>query len=632
MEIDPALQAILDRRMIAAKRSDVVALRRCANELAQLGTEEGELLSIGTHGVIANIAGDFKTAVELLTQALHGHQRSGNTRWIAGSSQNLANAYRHSGDLARALELYHQALDLFQQIDEPMGLAMCSMSVAALYRQQGHYPEAIEQLQRAMRFFEDQKDDDALSLIYGNLSGCYLDVGEYDLASTYMYKSLDIRSTIDDPIGLAKIYHALGSLSAHLRDTTAALEWYTQALEIYRTSGDQHSASMCHAHIGGQYVHLHRYDDAERVLLAGYDLAKQSNALPMVLEIAAQLCDVYGSLNQLDKVDEILERHADDWPKNEEHHAVSLRIRGELCRERGQYDEAQAFFERVLEYQHRTGRRSRESGVHGLIKQIARLKGDFDLYLKHQEAEQAIESEIRSDDLKKKLAVQSKQREIDSAQQEAEKHRALLYGALPREIADRMLAGEDVSGDHYDHSSVLFLDIVGFTHLSSTIPANEVVRFLDGIFLACDRICAQHGVTKIKTIGDSYMAVAFPSAGAASSEHRIANVAREIQQHEFMAPNGAKVLLRIGVHSGPVVAGVIGSDRLQYDVWGDTVNVASRMESTCEPGRIHVSEAFASAYRADLELYAAGAGGLSPRGTIEVKGRGRMSTWWLERA
>jgi len=632
METDPALQAILDRRMTAMKRNDVPALQRCADELKQLGTEEAELLSIATHGVIANITGDFKRAIELLTHARQGHQRSGNIQWIAGSSLTLANTYRLSGDLNRALELYHQAVDLFQQIDERLGLAMCSISLGALFRQQGNYPEAIEHLQRAMQFFMDQQDDDTLSMIYGNLSGCYLDVGEYDLASTYMYKSLDIRSTIDDPIGLAKVYHGLGSLSAHLRDNRAAMEWYTQALDIYRTSGDQHTASMCLAHIGGQYIHLKRFDEAERALLEGYELAKLSNALPMVLEIAERLCDVYGSLNQLDRVDEILERHADDWSTYPDHYAASLRIRGELCRERGEYNEAQAYLEQVLEYHQQTGRRTLEAGVHALIKLIAKLKGDFDLYLKHQEAEQAIENEIRSDDIKKKLAVQSKQREIDSAQQEAEKHRALLYGALPREIADRMLAGEDVSGDHYDHASVLFLDIVGFTHLSSTIPANEVVRFLDSIFLACDRICAQYGVTKIKTIGDSYMAVAFPSAGAASCEERIANVAREIQQHGVVAPNGEHVQLRVGVHSGPVVAGVIGSERLQYDVWGDTVNVASRMESACEPGRIHVSEAFATAYRADLEKRAAGAGGLSPRGSIEVKGRGMMNTWWLEGA
>ena len=600
MTVDPKIQEILDRRLIAVKRSDVAELRRCADDFAQLGTEVGEVLSKGTHGVIANILGDLKRSQELFEYTRREHQRLGNVSWAAGASLGLANAYRQSGDVNKALELYHEALDGFQQTNELMGQAMCSVSISIVHRNQGDYPLAIEQLQRALQYFMDQHDEDGLVLIYGNLSGCYLDVGEYDLASTYMYKTLDLRSKIDDPIGLAKTYHGLGSLSVHLRDSEAALEWYEQALALYRAAGDQYTASMCLAHIGGQYALLKRYDDAEHALLEGYELAKNSNALPQVLEVAERMCDVYGSQGQYDRVEEVLDRHADDWAKDEEHHAGSLRIRGELCRERGQYDDAQAYFEQVLEYHRRTGRRSREANLHDMIKQIAKLKGDFDLYLQHQEAEQKIEKEIRSDDLKKKLAVQSKQREIESAQAEAEKHRALLYGTLPREIADRMLAGEDVSGDHYDHAAVLFLDIVGFTQLSSTIPANEVIRFLDRIFMACDRICASHGVTKIKTIGDSYMAVAFPSPGAASCEERL------------------------------VLAGVIGREGLQYDVWGDTVNVASRMESTCEPGRIHVSEAFADAYRADLEKRAAGAGGLAPRGSIEVKGRGTMNTWWLE--
>ena len=630
MEATPEIQEIIDRRFEAMKRSDVPALRRCVDDLAAIGTEVADLVKNVTEGMIANILGDLPTSIELLTHARSEFQRLGSIRFASGAALTLGNSIRESGDLNKALELYNEALDGFTQIDEPVGIAMCAVSTSIIYRHQGNYPEAIELLQRTLQYFTDQQDNNGLALIYGNLSGCYLDVGEYELANTYMYKTLDLRSTIDDPIGLAKTYHSLGALSVHLGDDDAGLEWYEKALDLYRTGGDQLTTAMCLTHLSSQYLRRQRYDDAEQALQEAYSLAKKSKALPEVLEVAGQLCDLYGTQGQFDKVDDVLDRHADDWAKSERQYLVSLRIRGELCRERGQYDEALSYFHQVLENHQQAGRRSREANTHGMIKQIAKLKGDFDLYLKHQEAEQQIESEIRSDQLKKKLAVQSKQREIESAQQEAEKHKALLYGALPREIADRMLKGEDVSGDHYDHAAVLFLDIVGFTDLSAEIAANEVVRFLDTVFLECDRICAENGVTKIKTIGDSYMAVAFPSPGAASCEERLATVARAIARHSFATASGRPVQLRIGLHSGPVVAGVIGNERLQYDVWGDTVNVASRMESTCEPGRIHVSEAFATAYQDDLAERAADTGGLAPRGEIDVKGRGAMNTWWLE--
>ena len=154
------------------------------------------------------------------------------------------------------------------------------------------------------------------------------------------------------------------------------------------------------------------------------------------------------------------------------------------------------------------------------------------------------------------------------------------------------------------------------------------------MFTKCDAICAKHNVTKIKTIGDSYLAVAFPSDGDAAQ--RAAHSAIEMMNitlNESLnkALNKALVEFRIGIHCGPITAGVIGTARMQYDVWGDTVNVASRMESTSEPGRIHISEAFARL----LPATSSGDSFERPlqvleRGEIDVKGKGMMKTFWLE--
>jgi class 3 adenylate cyclase len=207
---------------------------------------------------------------------------------------------------------------------------------------------------------------------------------------------------------------------------------------------------------------------------------------------------------------------------------------------------------------------------------------------------------------------------------------------------------------------VIFLDIVGFTTLSEQLSSAEVVLLLESVFTALDNVCKKHDVVKIKTIGDSYMAVAFPQ-GSSSSEQRAANTVphsvRNDNAHVFssasaaldmlhavshiVSPTGSPVEVRLGVHCGAVTAGVIGKERLQYDVWGDTVNVASRMESSGEPGRIHVSKAFADALNTSppspLSSVRGGTSSRFPvpcslreRGAIEIKGKGLMKTYWLE--
>jgi class 3 adenylate cyclase len=221
-----------------------------------------------------------------------------------------------------------------------------------------------------------------------------------------------------------------------------------------------------------------------------------------------------------------------------------------------------------------------------------------------------------------------------------------------------------VSGDRFEHAAVLFADVVGFTTHSSSMDPTDVVALLEHMFSAFDAICDQHGVTKVKTIGDAYMCfkgdvggsdnawalaqvalamqrtpLFWPSNVAHEVAHEVAhnvahNVAHEVA-HNVDHNVAHKVLLRIGLHLGPATAGVIGTQRLQYDVWGDTVNVASRLESSCEPGRIHVSEAFANDLReafvipnpegvSDLHL--------ELRGEVELKGKGLVKTFWLTSA
>jgi adenylate cyclase len=217
---------------------------------------------------------------------------------------------------------------------------------------------------------------------------------------------------------------------------------------------------------------------------------------------------------------------------------------------------------------------------------------------------------------------------LNSTQQALDKESArsesLLLNILPKSIAERLKHSTELIADRAPEVSIIFADLVGFTEMSRRMDAGQLVSMLNEIFLGFDRAAKRLGLEKIKTIGDAYMVVAGVPEPRADHVQAAAEMALAMQMHaEGLSSRHPDLRLRIGIHTGPVVAGVIGENKFSYDLWGDNVNVASRMESHGLPGRIHVSEAFARAARDKWHFEA--------RGLIDVKGQGPMNTFFLSR-
>jgi len=206
---------------------------------------------------------------------------------------------------------------------------------------------------------------------------------------------------------------------------------------------------------------------------------------------------------------------------------------------------------------------------------------------------------------------------------EQEKSDRLLLNVLPQAIAERLKQDQSIIADTFAEVTVLFADIVGFTQISSQISPPELVSLLNEIFSTFDRLAQKHGLEKIKTIGDAYMVVGGLPMPRIDHAEAIAQMALDMQQAitEFSDTHDRNFSIRIGINSGPVVAGVIGIKKFIYDLWGDTVNTASRMESHGLPGCIQVTSA---TYQRLQDKYL-----LESRGTIEVKGKGEMNTYFL---
>jgi len=225
--------------------------------------------------------------------------------------------------------------------------------------------------------------------------------------------------------------------------------------------------------------------------------------------------------------------------------------------------------------------------------------------------------------LEKKRLHDRERIHLEALRTERDRSERLLLNVLPRAIADRLKDAQTTIADSFSEVSILFADIVGFTQLASRVPPGEVVGVLNDIFSDFDALLDRHGLEKIKTIGDAYLVAGGVPTPCPDHAAAVAEMALDMCESldRFNLRTGASFAMRVGINSGPVVAGVIGTHKFIFDLWGDAVNIASRMESHGEPGRIQVSEAtwqlLGDRYR------------FEERGVIEVKGKGLMRTFFL---
>ena len=237
----------------------------------------------------------------------------------------------------------------------------------------------------------------------------------------------------------------------------------------------------------------------------------------------------------------------------------------------------------------------------------------------------------------------------------AEKKRsdALLLNILPEEVAEELKSKGETAAKLIDQVTILFTDFKGFTTLSERMGPQELVRDLNECFSAFDRICVRHNVEKIKTIGDSYMAAG--GLPRTNSTHAVDVINAALEMRDFIAEGKAKKAaaglpffeIRIGVHTGPVVAGIVGVKKFQYDIWGDTVNIASRMESSGEVGQVNISEATYALVKnavkvngewsmanthSPTSIHHSPAFTFTPRGKVQAKGKGEMEMYFVNRS
>jgi adenylate cyclase len=569
--------------------------------------------------LLTSISGRYNTVdpdegIKYGLQALALAQELGWKRGIAGANTSLGSDYQYKSDYPKAFEYDFKALHIYEESRDKRGVANLTRNIATIYQYEKIYTKVLEYELKALKIFEEIDDKQGISSTLSNIGIYYFFQHDYHKALEYDFKALKI---CQDNGLLSNVAAGLGNVGdayLHLGDYANALEYSFKSLSLFEQLGDKYGRAIDLGNIGEIYLAAAKDSTRSTTTDSVARFGKTANLRRAIVYLDKSI-SASKEIDQLDNIIEFSEYLSEAY---------------ELS---GKYKEALAFY-----------------------KQYTKVNDSVysaDNSMKIKQSEHIHELELKDKDIQiAKLAVAKKQNERVLfiagicllliiigivlknfiSQKETnkllklEKKRSddLLLNILPEEVANELKATGGAAVKHFEHVSVLFTDFVNFTEAGERMSPEQLIDELHICFKAFDGIIDKYNIEKIKTIGDAYLAVAgLPVEDPGHAEH-IVKAAIDI--NTFMNNRREKIgnktfEVRIGIHSGSVVAGIVGVKKFAYDIWGDTVNTASRMEQNSEPGKINISEV---TYELVKDKFVC-----TFRGEIAAKNKGNMKMYFV---
>jgi len=450
--------------------------QRSLKMYAEISDRLGIAQAHGDIGSICLESGDIERAHEFLQRALALHGELDNTKGRAAMYSSLGNLYRMTGDFTRSLENHYKALELNEELGYDGGIAMSLSNLGMIYSAIGDYPQSIDFGQRALALNEELGQRSGMARTNTNIGNVYSRIGNHTLALEYHKRSLDLSRELGLRRSEAVALGNIGVTYAEMEDIDSALDYFRQSVELNESLGEGYTDTLSYLNLAVLLIDLGSIDEAQQILE----------------NLSAKTISDPTALMQLEECHAMIEEHHGNLDK-----AVLMIMQALATAEKHSIPRQQAVF-------------------HFRLRDLAKKRNDFAGYIEHNDAYTRIIEEINGKETATKLAMQeaertmAKERERERIERERianerEREQAILYSTLPKHIADRVIRGESVN-DHIDNASVIFVDIVGFTTLSSTLTSQEIASLLDAVFGICDDVCSNNATTRIKTIGDSYMA------------------------------------------------------------------------------------------------------------------------------
>jgi class 3 adenylate cyclase len=568
---------------------------------------------------------------------------------------------RHKGEYDASIDLSQQGLTLFEKIGNKRGMADSYNSIGVAYFQQGNYPEALNNHFASLKIGEEIGDNIGIANAYNNIALVYAGQCNYPEALKNHFASLKIKEEVGNKRGIASSYNNIGVLYTAQVNYSQALKSYLKALKIREEIGDKSGIASCYNNIGNIYTDQGNYPEALKNHFAA-------------LEIYEETGNKLGIASCYNSIGNVYMAQA-NYPEALKNHFTALKIFGEIGNKSGittlynnigsvylkQGNYTEALKALLLSLQ-----KAEEISYKGAIKEsslalsnVNKALGDFENALKYFEKYHEVEKDMLGEESTKQLNnlnfmhnLEQKEKDLEIEQlrnvelkKERDRSEALLLNILPAEVAEELKDKGSADAKLFNDVTVFFSDFKSFTTISEKLTPQQLVDELHECFSAFDNIIHKYGIEKIKTVGDAYLAVSGLPLANPNHASDMVNAAIEIQDfistRVSKAPFGGLGAVRIGIHSGHVVAGIVGVKKFAYDIWGDTVNTAARMEQNGEAGKVNISEA---TYELVKDKFTTSSGSSSHllqeekesgkfqfeyRGEIDAKNKGKLKMYFV---
>ncbi len=576
----------------------------------------------GNFVLLYKSTGDFPKALDYALKSLKICEDNGDVQQIARSSINISQIYLEIGSNSKALEYSFKALKIGESIGEKDITSQALGSIGNIYQSQGFYQKALEYYSKSLKIDDETGNNENNAATAGNIASCYVSMKDYTKALEYDFKSLKMGEKSGNLLRVAETLGAISEIYCLQKDYLKGLEYDFKAAKIAEQIGDKEGIARNTLNIGTTYL-----ESCADTISKPWFLQQIAegiiphDAIPKNKVIGRQMAHKYLQ-NALALSKEI---NAIDIMRESYHNlSLSYQLMGDYRKSLEASTNYHAIKDSIFNKEN--DKKIMQQG----------LQYDFD----KKEAIAKIESDkkIQKEKLLRNgfgvgfvivflfaIVFFAQRNKIKEGKQKSDE---LLLNILPAEVAEELKAKGSADAKLINEVTVLFTDFKGFTQFSEKLTPHELVSEINTCFSAFDNIMQKYGVEKIKTIGDAYMAAGGLPTPNKTHATDVIKAALEIQtfMQKYKAEKELKnelfIEIRIGVHTGPVVAGIVGIKKFQYDIWGDTVNTASRMESSGEAGKVNISETTYELVKGEFEC--------EYRGEIKAKNKGNLKMYFVK--